>query len=57
MVSRLGKVSVLDPKGNLEVLAFNDLKEQCYATPAIADGRLYILTAKTLYCFGKDKQQ
>ncbi|MCH8873583.1 PQQ-binding-like beta-propeller repeat protein [candidate division KSB1 bacterium] len=57
MVSRLGKVSVLDPKGNLEVLAVNDLKEQCYATPAIAGGRIYIRTAKTLYCFGQEKQQ
>ena len=57
MVSWLGKVSVLDAKGNLEVLAVNDLKEQCYATPAIADGRLYIRTQKTLYCFGKEKQQ
>jgi hypothetical protein len=54
MVSRLGKVSVLDPNGNLEVLAVNDLKEQCYATPAIAGGRLYIRTQKSLYCFAKE---
>ena len=38
--------------GNLGVLAVNDLDETCYATPAIADGRIYIRTEKALYCFG-----
>ena len=33
-------------------LATNDLKEKTYASPAIADGRLYIRTWKHLYCIG-----
>jgi outer membrane protein assembly factor BamB len=52
MVSELGKVAVVKPGGNLEVLAVNDLKDLVYATPAIADGRIYIRTRSALYCFG-----
>jgi hypothetical protein len=43
---------VVKPDGSLDVLAVNDLDEPCYATPAIADGRIYIRTQATLYCFG-----
>jgi len=53
IISLRGKVSVLKPGGGLEVQALNDLKEKCYATPAIAEGKLYIRTEKTLYCFGQ----
>jgi len=35
-----------------EVLAVNELEDECYATPAIADGRIYIRTRGVLYCFG-----
>jgi len=28
------------------------LAEDCYATPAIAGGNLYIRTRNTLFCFG-----
>ena len=52
MASELGKVAVLSPAGDLEVLAVNDLDDLVHATPAIADGRLYIRTRNTLYCFG-----
>jgi outer membrane protein assembly factor BamB len=51
-VSRGGKVSVLNADGSTDIQAISDLKEECYATPAIADGRLYIRTVGTLYCFG-----
>jgi outer membrane protein assembly factor BamB len=53
LVSQHGKVAVLKPDGKLTVLAVNDLQEDCYATPAIAGGRLYIRTSSTLYCFGR----
>jgi hypothetical protein len=36
-----------------EVLAVKDLGEECYATPAIADDRIYIRTQDTLYSFGR----
>ena len=54
MASELGKVAVLSPGSGLNVVAVNDLDDLIYATPAIADGRLYIRTRNTLYCFGKE---
>lgn len=35
-----------------EKVAVNDLKEFCYATPAISDGQIYIRTGQNLYCIG-----
>jgi outer membrane protein assembly factor BamB len=53
-VSQAGKVSVINASGNnWEALAVNDLDEECYATPAIADGRIYIRTQSALYSFGR----
>ncbi|MFC2122035.1 PQQ-binding-like beta-propeller repeat protein, partial [Bacteroidota bacterium] len=52
MISRKGKISVLKQGGSLEVLATSELNELCYATPAIADGKIYLRTVNTLYCFG-----
>jgi outer membrane protein assembly factor BamB len=51
-ISRGGRVSVLNADGTIDIQSISDLKEECYATPAIADGRLYIRTVGTLYCFG-----
>ncbi len=48
-----GAVSVLKAAGEWQILKVNELDDQCYATPAIADGRLYIRTRSALYCFGK----
>jgi hypothetical protein len=31
----------------------NDLREDTYATPAIADGRMYVRTTAALYAFGR----
>jgi hypothetical protein len=36
-----------------EVLATNILDEECYATPALADGRIYLRTSTSLYCFSR----
>ena len=35
------------------ILATNDLDDTCFATPAIADSRIYLRTTTALYCFGK----
>ena len=51
-VSHAGKVSVLKPGPDWEVIATNDLGEDTNATPAIADSRLYIRTHQAMYCFG-----
>jgi outer membrane protein assembly factor BamB len=53
--SERGAVAVLTPSltGDLTPMVVNDLKEDCYATPAFADKRIYIRTVNALYAFGK----
>ncbi|HEU0006202.1 MAG TPA: hypothetical protein VFS12_09455 [Terriglobia bacterium] len=52
-VSEAGKVAVVKAGGtDWQVMAVNDLGEQCYATPALADGRIYIRTRSSLCSFG-----
>jgi outer membrane protein assembly factor BamB len=52
LVSLDGKVTVLRAGTDWEVLSTADLGEQVIATPAIANGRVYVRTEGTLYCFG-----
>jgi outer membrane protein assembly factor BamB len=52
-MSEDGKAVVLKPGAQWEILKVNDLEDPCYATPAIADSRLYIRTRGALYCFAK----
>lgn len=51
MVSASGKVTVLKAGAQWEILATNDLGEECWATPAIAGNNLYIRTRNALYSF------
>jgi len=48
-----GKLAVLKAGADWEVLSVGDLGEECWATPAIADGHLYVRTVSAIYCFGK----
>ena len=52
LASHNGVVAVLRAGGQQELLAANPLEEEIFATPAIADGRLYVRTVAALYCFG-----
>jgi len=52
MASAKGQVVVLKPDGNLDPVMVNDLQDDIYATPALVDGRIYLRTRHTLYCFG-----
>lgn len=57
------RVYLLDTKGTMHIfrlsregfesIATNNLGEDAVATPAFADGRIYIRTDKHLYCIGK----
>ncbi len=53
--SEKGDVYVIDVSGvsgrapKVQVLAINKMQEKCLASPAIANGRLFIRTAKNLY--------
>lgn len=51
-VSSSGAVTIMKAGPDQEILSVNLLNSECYATPAIADGRLYIRTRDTLFCFG-----
>ena len=53
LIGEAGAVSVLKAAGAWEVLAVNELDDEVFATPAIADGHIYIRTRSALYCFGK----
>ena len=52
LASETGKVSVLKPGAEWEAMAVREFDENIYATPAIDSGRIYLRTAKALYCFG-----
>jgi hypothetical protein len=44
---------VVSAAGEWEILAVNALDDEVFATPAIADGRIYVRTKSALYAFGK----
>ena len=46
-----GDVPVLRAGPEWEVLAVNRMGEDCYATPALVDGKVYLRTVNALYCF------
>ena len=53
LIGQAGQVSVLKAAGEWEVIKVNELDDEVFATPAIADGRMYIRTRSALYSFGK----
>ena len=53
LIGQGGQVSVLKAMGEWEVLGVNELDDEVYSTPAIADGHIYIRTRSALYAFGK----
>ncbi|MDX1981675.1 MAG: PQQ-binding-like beta-propeller repeat protein [Bryobacteraceae bacterium] len=46
-----GKIAVIRAGDPWELLGVNDMEEECFATPAILDGVLYVRTAGALYRF------
>ena len=51
-VGNSGVVTILKAGPDQEILSVDELDDECFATPAIADGRIYIRTRGMLYCFG-----
>ena len=47
-----GRISVIEAGREPKVVATNDMGERTYATPAAADGTLYVRTFEALYAFG-----
>ena len=52
VVSESGILTIVNADAQLSEVSVNDLDDVAYATPAIADGRLYVRTRNALYCFG-----
>ena len=52
LASSEGKVTVLRAGAQWEVLGVSDFGDEIHATPALADGRVYVRTRGALYCFG-----
>jgi hypothetical protein len=52
IVDTAGRLTVVRAGADWDVLASNSLGEPCFATPAICNGRIYLRTSSTLYCFG-----
>jgi outer membrane protein assembly factor BamB len=49
--SQEGKVAILRPEAQWEVLSVADFGEEIWATPAAAGGQFFVRTQKALYCF------
>jgi outer membrane protein assembly factor BamB len=50
-LSHEGKLAILRPGAQWEILTVNDLREECWSTPAISDHCLFIRTSRAIYCF------
>ncbi|MCC6391627.1 MAG: PQQ-binding-like beta-propeller repeat protein [Bryobacterales bacterium] len=50
--SEEGKLAVVRPGRQWELIQLNDLQEEIFATPALSAGKIFIRTADALYCFG-----
>ena len=48
-----GTTYVLKAGREFEVVAKNALKEECYASPALSGGQIFIRGVTHLYCVGK----
>lgn len=55
LLGQEGKLTSVKAAREWEVLAVSDLGEDCMATPAIGNGRLYVRTRQSLMCFGEVK--
>lgn len=51
LLSQPGKATVLRAGAQWEILSQTDMEEECYATPALLDGRIYLRTRNTLRCY------
>ena len=53
VITESGQVFVLKADRKFEVVRQENLGEAVFASPAMADGKLFIRGANNLYCFGK----
>jgi outer membrane protein assembly factor BamB len=51
VTSQDGHITVLKAGGDWQILARNDMDDECFATPALVDDGVYVRTRSALYCF------
>jgi hypothetical protein len=49
-------MTVLKAGAQWEVLGVNNLGEEIHSTPGLSQGRIYVRTRSSLYCFGAGAQ-
>jgi outer membrane protein assembly factor BamB len=47
-----GKITVLKAAAEWQVLGVNDVGEEIHSTPALSEGRIFVRTRSSVYCFG-----
>lgn len=52
LCSQLGDVTIVSGEANWTELHFSKFGEEVFATPAIADGKIFLRTKQHLYCLG-----
>lgn len=57
LLNEQGRLTVVRAGRDCEVLSTSNFEEDAYATPALADGRIYLRTSGHLYCFGTTAKQ
>jgi hypothetical protein len=50
-----GKSYVIQSGPKFQILAVNDLGDVNHPSPAVAQGRLFLVGAKNVYCIGQTK--
>jgi outer membrane protein assembly factor BamB len=55
--SDTAKIVVVRAGGYWTVLATNYLDDPCYATAALSNGKMFVRTASSLYCFGASEME
>ncbi len=53
LLSEKGVMYIIEAGREYKEIAVNELGENCYASPAFMDGRIYIRGVENLYCIGK----
>jgi outer membrane protein assembly factor BamB len=54
LLDQAGRLTVVTDQAEWRVLHTAEFGENCYATPALVDNRIYLRTTGHLYCFGKE---
>ncbi len=55
-LSDRGVTTIIRPGEKFDVVAINSLGENCYASPAISHGQIFIRAEKHLYCIGAGEE-